>query len=391
MPVTAALLGSGIFATTAYLPALTGVPDLVISHLWSRSASSVSKLHAASTSLSNHADIATASGDDGLAAILADKDVEAVIVVLPIVAQPDVVRQALRAGKHVISEKPLGKDVAHAKALIDEYETVYKPKGLIWRVAENWAHEPGLRRAAELLRQPAVGPVLYYEARQEAVVPDGSKYHATSWRTIPEYQGGFVLDGGVHLAALVRVVLPTPPAAVLSASALHRTHLPPHDTVTALLLAPAAAATAPHGPPSAAAPVNPAELRLGHSAPNGTFLLSFAAPDVDAPGLRPPNGIYVATAHATLRVEQVGRAFRVRLVGAPGAGVENVDETHDMTGVQVELAQFADAVGAAKGQGAGAGADKGWSEPRHALWDLALIQATLTSEGNKVDLGALIG
>jgi predicted dehydrogenase len=69
--------------------------------------------------------------------VLGDKSIEAVILVLPITVQPDMIRRAWRAGKHVLSEKPLGRDVAEGKALIREYENEWKPNGLIWRVAES--------------------------------------------------------------------------------------------------------------------------------------------------------------------------------------------------------------------------------------------------------------
>jgi predicted dehydrogenase len=59
------------------------------------------------------------------------------MIVLPITAQPDMVIKALEAGKHVLSEKPIGKDVKTAKALVEEYEKRFQPKGLIWRVAES--------------------------------------------------------------------------------------------------------------------------------------------------------------------------------------------------------------------------------------------------------------
>ncbi len=76
-------------------------------------------------------------GADGLDALLADSSIDAIAFVLPITAQPDLIIKALTAGKHVISEKPVGKDVATAKALIETYEKEFKPKGLIWRVAES--------------------------------------------------------------------------------------------------------------------------------------------------------------------------------------------------------------------------------------------------------------
>jgi hypothetical protein len=51
--------------------------------------------------------------------------------------KPDIVIKCLEAGKHVLSEKPIGKDVATAKKLVEGYEKRFAPKGLIWRVAES--------------------------------------------------------------------------------------------------------------------------------------------------------------------------------------------------------------------------------------------------------------
>lgn len=74
--------------------------------------------------------------DQGLDDLLASNEIDAVVIALPITLQPEIVRRAWKAGKHVLSEKPVGKDVATAKALIKEYNETYKSKGLIWRVAE---------------------------------------------------------------------------------------------------------------------------------------------------------------------------------------------------------------------------------------------------------------
>lgn len=61
-------------------------------------------------------------GEAGLGDLLARSDIHAVIVVLPISQQPDVIIRALKAGKHVLSEKPVAKDVKSALKLIEIYE-----------------------------------------------------------------------------------------------------------------------------------------------------------------------------------------------------------------------------------------------------------------------------
>lgn len=138
MPVTAALLGSGLFARNSYLPALP-VPGLNISTLWSRSEASVSTLAAKASELGLPPTTAV-HGEDALAAILDDPGTHALVLVLPIGVQPALIRRAWAKGKHVISEKPVGRDVAEARELVDEYEREWAPKGIVWRVAESESH-----------------------------------------------------------------------------------------------------------------------------------------------------------------------------------------------------------------------------------------------------------
>jgi predicted dehydrogenase len=151
MPVNVAIIGSGVFAEAAYLPALKEVSkDVTLHTIWSRSKQSAEKLHGAASSLS--ANIGLEHGDDGLAKVLANKDIEGVMIVLPITAQPDMVIKCLEAGKHVLSEKPIGKDVKTAKNLVEDYEKRFQPKGLIWRVAESKSKWREMRSPADLCR-----------------------------------------------------------------------------------------------------------------------------------------------------------------------------------------------------------------------------------------------
>lgn len=122
----------------------------------------------------------------GLDALLARTDIDAVIVALPISVQPDIVRRALAAGKHVLSEKPVAKDVASGIALIKDYDETYKPKKLVWRVAENYEVETGHLRAGAIIRSGKIGKVGFYNVRVVNHVPKDSKWYNTPWRTIPD-------------------------------------------------------------------------------------------------------------------------------------------------------------------------------------------------------------
>jgi hypothetical protein len=142
MPTKIALLGSGIFASQFYLPVLLKSAEVDLAALWSRSKTSVDKI-ASLVTASTHgdrggdSDLKTYFGDDGFEALLADKDVQAVIMALPITAQPPIVLRCLEAGKHVLSEKPVAKDAHTARDLIERAKAICQANKVVWRVAES--------------------------------------------------------------------------------------------------------------------------------------------------------------------------------------------------------------------------------------------------------------
>lgn len=121
-----------------------------------------------------------------LDALLARSDITAVIVVLPITHQPAVIIKALAAGKHVLSEKPVAADVAAGVKLIATYNSEYKPKGLKWRVAENYEAEPGFRAAGKAIRDGKIGKVVFFNSRTVNYIDKTSQWYQTPWRTVPD-------------------------------------------------------------------------------------------------------------------------------------------------------------------------------------------------------------
>ncbi|TFY52528.1 hypothetical protein EVJ58_g9970, partial [Rhodofomes roseus] len=197
-PTGIAILGSGIFAKEAHLPAIATVgPSVVeLKAIYSRSekgAASLAEDAQAALKLASRPDVYFDAAPNGnLDALLVRPDIQAVIVVLPITTQPGIIRKALAAGKHVLSEKPVAPDVASGLELIKDYETDYKPKGLIWRVAENFETETSYQIAAKAIKDGKIGKVSYYNARVVNYMDTSSKWYNTPWRTIPDYQGGFL-------------------------------------------------------------------------------------------------------------------------------------------------------------------------------------------------------
>lgn len=176
---------------SAHLPALAALGGTVdVKAVYSRSRKSSTEFAEAAQDklgLKHKLDVYNEE-DEGrsLDALLARSDIKGVIVVLPITLQPDIVRKALAAGKHVLSEKPVAPDVATGRALIEEYEAKYKPKGLVWRVAENFETEPGFQAAQRIVHGGKLGTIKFYNARAYSWVDTHSKWYNTPWRTVPD-------------------------------------------------------------------------------------------------------------------------------------------------------------------------------------------------------------
>jgi predicted dehydrogenase len=87
--------------------------------------------------------------------LLRDPRVEIVDIATHPIARPELIRQALAAGKHVLAQKPLALDVETARALVDEADRA----GLELAVNQNGRWAPAWRIATLLVQQGAVGEV----------------------------------------------------------------------------------------------------------------------------------------------------------------------------------------------------------------------------------------
>ncbi|KAK3381094.1 oxidoreductase-like protein [Podospora didyma] len=234
-----ALLGAGIFARTEHLPAVETASSLFeLKAVYSRSQSSATELATASknpSAVAIYFDSPSVPGQ-GLADLLARDDISAVIVALPILTQPAIIRQAIEAGKHVLSEKPVAGDLGAAIRLIGWYDSRSAPGKPIWAVAENFRFIDNLDFAAEKLREIG-GNVVTFSLKCNNFVQPDNKYFNTAWRKVPEYQGGFLLDGGVHFVAALRLLLGAGGQQIrqlVGFSGLLEEHLLPVDTIQAV-------------------------------------------------------------------------------------------------------------------------------------------------------------
>ncbi|KAH9851023.1 oxidoreductase family protein [Lenzites betulinus] len=356
-----AILGSGIFATEAHLPAIAALGDAVqLKAVYSRSNKSAAGFARDAQAILKLAHALDVYHDEDPAAsldvLLARPDIDAVIVVLPITVQPAIILKALAAGKHVLSEKPVAPNVSQGRALIKEYEAKHKPRGLVWRVAENFEAEPGYRVARRVIEDGKIGKVAFYNARVVNYVDETSKWYNTPWRTVPQYQGGFLLDGGVHTVASLRMVLPSALKTVSAFASLAKDILPPHDTINAIV--------------------------QNADGSHGLVELSWGAPTASRAALA-GNNLTVTGTDGWLEITRADGVMRiaVRTVtrdahGKPTGEAEEVHEEREV-GIEREIAGFLRATD---------GDDDGVDAPRSTLIDVAFIQAALNSAGAPVDL-----
>lgn len=149
------------------------------------SASSLAEAAVATLGLSTPPDV---YHDDGptLDDLLSRPDISSALIMLPITTQPSIVLKCLSHNKHVLSEKPVAPSIAEAKEIIRTYESEYKPKGLLWRVAENWSTEPGFLKSRDVIAEGTIGRVHTFEARAAGHVDVDNKWYKTPWRTVPD-------------------------------------------------------------------------------------------------------------------------------------------------------------------------------------------------------------
>jgi predicted dehydrogenase len=101
---------------------------------------------------------ATATTD--LTEVLADSDVQAVVVATPADTHLGIALAALRAGKHVLAEKPLAATYADGRRIVDEAEG----RGLILMCDHTFCYTPAVARVRELLHSGDLGEIQYFDS-----------------------------------------------------------------------------------------------------------------------------------------------------------------------------------------------------------------------------------
>ena len=127
---------------------------------------------------------------ESLEELLADDEIKFVTIATPNEVHAEIAIKALRAGKHVITEKPV---VLNSDEL-EEVIAVANECGRLFTVHQNRRWDIDFRMMRETYLSGKLGKVFSCESRIH-----GSRGVPGDWRGKPEHGGGMIYDWGVHL------------------------------------------------------------------------------------------------------------------------------------------------------------------------------------------------
>ncbi len=133
--------------------------------------------------------------------LLADPAVEAVYIPLPNSLHIDWTVRALRAGKHVLCEKPLSRRAADVENAFD----VAEREGRLLMEAFMYRHNPQTRKLVELVQSGAVGRVRMIRSAFSFLAGD-----PTNVRLSTELDGGALMDVGCYCVSGSRLIAGEP-------------------------------------------------------------------------------------------------------------------------------------------------------------------------------------
>lgn len=123
-------------------------------------------------------------------ALLSDPDIDIVVCATPNDVHKEIVIDALRAGKHVVCEKPVALSVED----FDDMCAEAKKAGKIFTVHQNRRYDVDYLAMQSIIDSNQIGEVVNIESRVH-----GSRGIPSDWRCHKPQGGGMILDWGVHL------------------------------------------------------------------------------------------------------------------------------------------------------------------------------------------------
>lgn len=188
-PVRWGVLGASNFAREQMVPAIHVADDAVFAALATSDPAKAAPFAAFAPGLKVH---------DSYNSLLADPGIEAVYIPLPNHMHVEWTLKALKAGKHVLCEKPLAMKASE----FDEVIALRDQTGLLAAEAYMIVHHPQWQRARDLVRSGAVGKLIHVEG----VFTYNNAEDTTNIRNDPAKGGGGLPDIGVYTYGATRFV-----------------------------------------------------------------------------------------------------------------------------------------------------------------------------------------
>lgn len=136
---------------------------------------------------------------DSLEAVLSDEKVDFVVLAVPNDLHKPLAIQAMAAGKHVVSEKPVTVSSADLQEMID----ASKKYNRLFTVHQNRRWDKDFLIVKNIFETQPIGEVFNIESRVQ-----GSHGIPGDWRGKKEHGGGMMLDWGVHLIDQMLMMVP---------------------------------------------------------------------------------------------------------------------------------------------------------------------------------------
>jgi len=184
------LIGPGKIADRHLAPAIAATDGIELWTVLSRDPGR------AAAFASRHGAAAPDPAPKDLDAMLADPELDAVLIASPDKLHADQAIAAARAGKHVLCEKPMATSPAEARAMVD----AARDAGVVLGVAYHLRWHAGHRALVERIRAGALGELFHVRVAWTYQAAD-----AANWRAHPEVGRWWGLAGvGTHCVDLVR-------------------------------------------------------------------------------------------------------------------------------------------------------------------------------------------
>lgn len=130
--------------------------------------------------------------------LICTSDLDAVIVSTRHDSLAPLALQAIRAGRHVLMEKPAARSAAELKPLL----AAAREKNVRVRIGYNHRYHPALQEARRLVDSGILGPLMFMRGRYGH---GGRLGYEKEWRADARISGGGeLIDQGVHLIDLAR-------------------------------------------------------------------------------------------------------------------------------------------------------------------------------------------